>query len=416
MALRRDSVMVTQEGRSLDEPLTEKVEMRSARSKAWEMPDGKVHVATRLRPVHYDDAGEWKDIDLTIVNGRMDKASYIADVLAGKIGYRHTSRSGGWMQVELVSIDGALVGTPKDPRYDGNEAWWDEVVPGLSFRFECRELMAEMWKHTDAPHVLVWRVTDSGDFPGVFKEDAKGKDADGNALEILTSRNRQLFTEEWTGRASVITDRATRQREWREAKGPVVWDVSITENISAGADDGVEIDDTTWVGIGQILSLGVVFGYSYDAGFRFPDVSVPAGVSSIDAATLTVDITTDYGATADIYADDVDDAAAWGSSSRPTQITKTTAKTSWNPSGTGLTAINVATIVAEVVARGGWAENNAIRFAMLQTSGGFAYLYIEGYEFAGTDEAQLDVTYTAGGGGTAVKDIIGGLGIIPFAR
>jgi hypothetical protein len=201
-----------------------------------------------------------------------------------------------------------------------------------------------------------------------------------------------------------VTDRATPQWGWFDDPAyPAIIDATVTENIGAGADDGIEVSGS-WSGTGGVVDIGSgAGGAAQHGGFRFQTVDVPQG-ATVSSATLTIRVIDISGTpTVSIYGDDVDDAPAWGASSRPSSgFTKTTAKTDITSAiGTGLEAIDVTAIVQEIVDRAGWTNNNDIRFGAFNTkaSGSYQYFTVEMYEHAGTDEAQLDITYTAGGGG-----------------
>lgn len=179
---------------------------------------------------------------------------------------------------------------------------------------------------------------------------------------------------------------------------------SISVKITATADDGTEavgdfFDDGTLLGGTWAAGFDTVTGFIY---LRFLGIGIPAG-STISAATVTCNVTTITG-TPDtaIFGVDVDDAAAFSDPGNlPSNASTTTASADADPSGTGTHVIDVTGIVAEIVARAGWASGNDMAFVIKDNAGvGENMWYGEDLQAAGSNEAQLDVTYSAGGGGS----------------
>jgi hypothetical protein len=161
------------------------------------------------------------------------------------------------------------------------------------------------------------------------------------------------------------------------------------------------------------------------AGTRFRTIAIPQG-ATISGATLTLK---SYGPWAEaeqfldqagkdvtVFADAVDDAPAWGTSSRIKDITKTTASAVLSAAGKFTTPVTgtaaMTSVVQELVDRVGWASNNNIRFMMSiavpttffneTTHTGTDILSVgksngfEAIEGTGTAHATLDITYTTG--------------------
>jgi hypothetical protein len=180
---------------------------------------------------------------------------------------------------------------------------------------------------------------------------------------------------------------------------------TVNYNITATGDDGYQEGGGSYFSTGQIY-LGKSGSSSVEAGLRFLSVAVPAG-ATINSATLTLigrsvsgTVTNVHGT---IYGDDVDSAAAWSNSSLPTTITQTTASAAVNPSawadGTSY-GYDVTSIVAEIVARAGWATGNNIRFGIRDNSS-TASNFIRAYDYGDAGSvSSLSITYTEGGGST----------------
>lgn len=405
---------------------------RTLYSKTFDIGGGQRRVIQRMAPLHWranlaDGTETWKEIDLTITQGtggqyRVVSGFYAVLIDPAQVSYRYaTNRASGVTVVTLAEVGGAA------PDYRamtvevaGNRFTWRDVAPGVDMYLVCRPCYAELFKvvrDAGAARSFGWQVTeDNDDDPNRaarFVRETAGWDADRAPLEMTTAvsnqrvlaggRRRFLYRETWTGRVSRVTDRATRQRGWFDDPAyPAIIDATVTENIGAGADDGIEVSGS-WSGTSGVENIGTwSAGAAQHGGFRFQTVDVPQG-ATVSSATLTIRVIDISGTpTVSIYGDDVDDAPAWGASSRPSSgFTKTTAKTDITSAiGTGLEAIDVTAIVQEIVDRAGWTNNNDIRFGAFNTaSGSYQYFTVEMYENAGTDEAQLDITYTGGGGG-----------------
>ena len=164
------------------------------------------------------------------------------------------------------------------------------------------------------------------------------------------------------------------------------------------ADDGLELGGTWYAagepgrdgGAGNDSKFGAVNG-----GLRFPSFNESGSVGS---ATLELNITGGSGTgVATIYGDDVDDAAAWGSSDKPSGITQTTATAAFSRSSgaTGSYTIDVTDIVNEILARGGWSSGNAIRFGIIGSGSGSNEAYWEGINDGGSAPPKLTTTPAA---------------------
>ncbi len=184
---------------------------------------------------------------------------------------------------------------------------------------------------------------------------------------------------------------------------------SVNVHITADADDPTEevggglVDDGTDYGLAGNVLLGRS-GADFDCGLRFLSVGVPQG-AVVSAATITLNVT-QIGGSPDttLYGVDVDDAAAFADPGNlPSAATRTTATADLDPSGTGTKVVDVSTIVQEIIDRAGWASGNDMAFVIINNGTEGNIYTLEDYSAAGTNEAQLDVTYTAGGGSTPAQ-------------
>jgi hypothetical protein len=319
-------------------------------------------------------------------------------------------------------------------------------VAGLDIAIICyptRVELAKRIKDAAAPRRFVWRLsTDAG--PRIVAlerlwgrdnddETSEARDSEGmrrnrrrqlditrdvQDLGVINGRETRLVEEVWSGQTYYI-DPITHIKELRpesETVYPVLIDPDVTEPVAAGSDDGCQTNSTTWATEGHYY-YGDWFqpNYSLWPGWRFTSVAVPQG-ATIDLANLKIDCNKVMGAAnfsgAFLYADDVDDAAAWSSSSRPNQITKTTAKTDLTSSfaTTGLKTIACTDIIQEIVNRGGWVTGNDIRLA---PQGGAAErrAYFDDLDSVLSTAAVLEIDYTEGGGAALRRYSLTTLGV-----
>lgn len=382
----------------------EAIAKRKRTSKTFDLGAGVRHLSQTVGPQHYLDGSQWEEIDLAFADRAAglvsDKAAGVVTVFKNRIGWRHESRSGGWWsEIELIEVDGKKPKVKK-PKENETSVLFPDVADGVEVEIVLLREGAEAFKNLTRPTELAWRITQSANSQARINTDPKGKDAAGDALEMVASFERGIYRERWTGRVSKIVDAASRRKGWTDkASLPVRVDASITENVVAGADDGTERSGV-WNGANTYLVFGtqaITSTYIYHAGIRFQSLAIPAA-ATVTAATLTLNITSNSAtAVGKLYADDVDDAAAWSASNKPSGITKTTATVDIDPTGTGVQGFNILSVVQEVLGRGGWVSGNDMRFGIFRN--GIFNARIESYEAAGTDEPQLDITYTGGGGG-----------------
>lgn len=402
MLKKRDAIW-QRHGRFL--PFAPPLEVKRTRNgKTFWLGGDEFHTSTSIGAVHYYDNG-WQEIDTAVENFQCTKVPYECYARPDEVSWTYISREGGGMTMTLEEVNGQPVDySNMTARYEGSTVFWDNVAPGVDIKLCMYRSGVEDFKRLLAPTELTWRVQKSN-FQGKFQTELHGYDREGDALEVLTWMDGDRFHEKWTGRASEITDRKTRRKRWkRKPRTPVMVDASISESISAGVDDGGEGTGTSWYSTGTTLAVGhteYTTPFPFNAGLRWRTIAIPSG-STISAATVTVNITNvNSPGGAKLYGDDVDDAALWANGNLPSGITKTTANVAITPvaTGTGYT-VDVQGVVAEILGRAGWSENNDLRVGILHqlTTGGSESFNMEAFEAAGTDDAQLDVTYTVASG------------------
>lgn len=170
-----------------------------------------------------------------------------------------------------------------------------------------------------------------------------------------------------------------------------------TGAIAADGDDGYQ-QYAGW-SAGSPVYFGVDGSADTYGGVRFVNVTVPAGATITSAeltvmAVATVNPTTGF--TTQWHGDDVDDAAAFSSSSLPSGITETSAKVDFDPAEWAANTnynIDVTTIVSEILGRAGWASGNDLRL-VVHNDGGTVLARFYARETSTTDCARLTINYT----------------------
>ena len=168
---------------------------------------------------------------------------------------------------------------------------------------------------------------------------------------------------------------------------------TLTINPSASAHDAWEAGTNVMTLTGEVrITAATAWG-----GLFLPNVTIPAG-STINSATVY------YEASATTHDDPVltwwmqnaDTAAVFSTTNGDiTGRPRTTANASDSATGIGNTAyrsVNITTLAAEVVARGGWASGN--NMALLLDGGTGIDLWIRSYDTGG-DIWYVEFDYTA---------------------
>jgi hypothetical protein len=192
---------------------------------------------------------------------------------------------------------------------------------------------------------------------------------------------------------------------------------TVTIQVEANADDGDRnyddgLGDWVFANDGNYVRTGSdnqgSGAFDITCYFRFLSVGIPAG-STILTAKLQYKLNTAYSTsskTCDIHAEDADSAGAIANDSAMTtsQAAATSAKTTWNLATSSSTSFldsdDFAAVIAEVVARSGWASGQNITIHLLNpTDAGMMsanQMQIKTHEVSsGADAVKLVVTYTA---------------------
>jgi hypothetical protein len=416
------------------EAIQELVQFRTVQGKVFDLGSGKRRLISRLGRVHYRrDDNQLDDIetDTEVEEGTgeivANKLPYRFRLRSTGIGFDYQSREdGGIVRKALTRVGGTTINQNATYEFNrnGNRIRYVNVVPGFDVIFDItRSGVRTFWvpKNANAPKSVRWAMEYDGEGLGLSRisgdihgrdnllgEEREGRNrrplnvslSDGNTTLQASGRYRFFRDESWTGETQYI-DPETRVRSWvNEAIYPVAIDPDITEDIVNTADDGCSIAfGSAW------YSADIFFTGSQELypGFRFRTVNVP-NAATIDLAVLKfrVESTAGGGRAGTIHGVASDSAPTWSDSFLPNSVTKTTASTAVSAStATGIRSYTVTSIVQELVDRVGWSSGNNMSFTLTGGTGS-GILYIEDFSDAGTDEAQLEIDYTEGGGGGSV--------------
>lgn len=379
---------------------------RTACTKTFLMPDGRRKLVTRLRPEHYEHAGQWHDIDTAITvkgeNFTADQLPFEFRIHRLGIGYDYTSKSGGSITVVLESVGGDKVDGERFFEGDrsGNEVLFRDVAEGLDLRFVVHQNGVRTYrilKSEKAAKEWRWRIT--GDEAGLAKIGKRfvGGDASGRELAGLSMAiEGDTVVETWDG--SVINvDPLTRIKSVSsEAVYPVEIDPDIVEDIAANAHDS----QSPQTGYGNPYVTRFTWNasavYRTAAMFRFTSVAVD-NAASIGLAELILNFASPGDSAGEISGmlyDDMpnpNDIGGWS-----LVAGRTTAKTGVAASLSGIQTFDVTGQVQEIVNQGGWASGNDMGLIIdpVGTAGG-GTVGLEDLSTAGGNEARLEITLAA---------------------
>jgi hypothetical protein len=380
---------------------------RTRFSKTFDLGNGQHRLEVGQLPCHFERDGRLYDIDLTPEfdgargNHVIRHCPYSLRIDGDAPAYAYNSLNGKRVSVELVAAP------ISKPVVENGLFKWAEVGQDTDYIIQplltgCATLL--VLNTPRASRKWSWRV--QGDMDLIVP--LVGKDSGGRRLELIERRDAESGTidVEWTGRTLLPRGlRKARLAVWTdEVTWPVVIDPTVNENIAANADDVFSVWSANGANFSAFIAgnfsatAGRYSAYRFYAGVRFQTIAIPV-VATIDSASLTVRVTGITGTpNLNIYGNDVDDAAVWANpGNRVKNITKTTAvtnKASWTNGADN--AIDVASIVAEIIARGGWASNNDIAFGFFNNAGsGNHQLAFAALEHTTLSEARLSITYTA---------------------
>lgn len=227
----------------------ERTDLRTLKSKTFELGDGRFHLQMSGRIQHYvDDTGQLRDIVpiWALADGvySLGGSAYRVRVPATRVAYQWQDRStGGSVDVRLYSVDGVLV---RDLlltftlEADGPRLWWRNVLPDLDFFLLANPNTLgfhKLLKSASAPRDFVVEITEDLAIPKskVQQSSIPGRDNLERLVDRVIDSDRFRVTEmlpidrtpdvvkdgrrtyrvrtAWTGRVAEV-DPVTRIKTW----------------------------------------------------------------------------------------------------------------------------------------------------------------------------------------------------------
>lgn len=409
-------------------------EKRSPNGKHFLMPNGQVRAVFVKGIAHFFDetTSELEDIDTSFrvddETGRISvlKALYRCRIRPSGVAFDYTPRGGGLVRAILVSVGGVNVdqGAVLTTSTDGNKFTLHNVAQDFDVTFVAngqRIHVLHTLRSASAPKDFRWAFEYDAQGESHIDERVSGYDRTDRECQINTTASqavgqgdgtfRRTQRAVWTGRV-VVVDPETRVRSLSNSpEFPVVIDPTFGP-ISNDNDDGFEYNTISWAASTTYGSPNRIdrngldnYGRVYKGGWRFQGVTIPQG-ATINSATIDLYLQR-KGAAGKLYGYDTDNAAVWSSSIRPALIAKTTANGTFSdPGSNGAHSFSVATVVQEIVNRGGWVSGNSLSiFADAISSSNGVWMFVTDYGTGASSgtPAALTVDYTAGSSGAELR-------------
>lgn len=167
--------------------MLEVLNRRTENSKDYDLGGGKFRREVTGQPQHYkddykDSKEAWKDIDLTIVNGRVDKAPYIMVIDGNKVTVTD-KKTGQQSVVELLKV-GTTAISSTSLSADSKSA---EIIKDVDYDLVFNETKIKFQrtiKSAEALKEATFKIT--GDIPVVYS----AVDSDGDKLEVQTTTDK----------------------------------------------------------------------------------------------------------------------------------------------------------------------------------------------------------------------------------
>lgn len=395
--------------------MSEIISMRTSHSKTFYIGGGKRQLIASIKPIHYEDNGAWHEFDLNIVNGRIDKAVYVAELLSDWFGYTITDKETGQTgTIRLVSVAGQIPAY-YPPIIEGNKAIWKNIVSDIDLELLFHPYCVRGWRtlHTAvAGKEIVWEFDITSGEKLHISEKFIGNDNKKRvtrSTHVKSNQNGKIrISETFTGK-STHRDPLTRARVDVDAEYPVRIDADIDVGVAAGADDGSAYKNATtfssFVTNGLVFTLNGTAGYTRAAYIRFVGITIPSGATIDDAnLALTKSSGGAGGTSIRIRAKNINNAVNPTSvnqvltpASLCTNVVAGTFNTGTNPATKNFL---VTTVVQEMVNTNDFTNAPMLFFvdnSLMATTQG---VQVAAYEHLVAQEPRLIINYTAAGGGS----------------
>jgi len=399
--------------------MPELLERRTRNSKTFHLGGRKYAWDGVIGAIHYkdnpkDEAEQWKDIDTTIVDGKVSKAPYDLDIyLDGMPGFHYKSKESGEFNVRLKCARQIVRLSPErvfelepvipKPRIEGNKVIWENIYPDT-------DVILEAWN----TGVCLKRILKSAKAPleyDVDIQEVKGI-ATLRPLRPATDANDQQLVMEEKAITGGRTEKLKLEVLPEEGVEPQPITFPIKDSTVVDEDIGASEDDTRCIGTNNYytssqFNIGNSSGTLYHAGGRWA-VNIAQG-STIDVAYISIYVYDEDDPLGDLYCEDIDTAPNFtnGNTVVPNR-TRTSASSEWDATNIGKAdwknSPSIVGAVQEVISREGWEANNYL--AVLGIGKGATTRIIRAYSYdegPGTYPPKLYIEYTAAAAGWTHK-------------
>lgn len=330
--------------------MTEIRELRTAKSKTFDLGNGERKLSVSIREIHYKDgSNEWRTIGHGLVSSSNPNYLYENQDNSFKVYFKENLKSNGAIRFESggasvdITVKGlALIETdqnkqkilkiPKDsapPTIEGRKISYSGVYPGVEFGFillpQGIKEYVEIHDISDIPDPttlgynpdftnfgLVTEynhdadtvedeigVIEAGRDIGAFEFKKNGKVVFGspNLIGFDSKTTYKKHIHKMKKRVNVSGKKITmfhgvKYSDLIAARVlPYIIDASLSQDIAAGADDGYEDSSIGWLPSTSTLLQGVdgdgKSGWSFDSAYRFPSTGLTRG-DSISSAKLSL--------------------------------------------------------------------------------------------------------------------------------
>ncbi len=267
---------------------TEIVELRTENTKTFDNHDGTRGLDSYIGTIHYkddyaSDVEQWKDIDTTIVNGRVDKAPYTLSIdYSSKIVTIKDKKTGSITTIGLNDIDGEVVKLD-NPVESGNSVKFQDIAKDTDVVIEATNT-----------HVRFKRVLKSSDAP-LMATFAIYQQGDGITVTPMARQNGYADVKVDSKIENGVLTETIAKYEVGDLTYPIEVDPSIDVRVSASTDDTGYIfwNGSAWTtyGIADTVSYVGCFNtvdlYKMGGGLRFQGITIPQS-STISNAYINV--------------------------------------------------------------------------------------------------------------------------------
>jgi hypothetical protein len=393
----------------------EVISSRTESSKTYDLGNGKYALDSTLGSIHYrnnyDDGNEvWKEIDTTIVDGKINKAPYTLSIYGNSVEVKD-KKTNSVTTISLDEIGGDKVQLT-EPIYKGNTATFENVAQDTDVQVVATNnhvYFKRILKSSLAPSVAVFLIDQKG--TGI-KVTPQGRDASYSDIQISsTLENGKLTETVETFNVALVY--------------PLEIDPSLDLYIIASLDDvGLYWDGAAWIFQtvdNLVAGYATAAVYKFGAGIRWQNITIPYG-SAITAAYFNITAQAALAGTtvnSRLTGNKELSAATWSTiadyqtrrgtivgGADNTKITTTTVAwdgiAAWTANVT-YQSPSIVTIVQEIINQVGWASGNPLALWWddhedRSTHGANCYRSVYSYDGGGLGTGRrplLHIEYTA---------------------